>query len=167
MSDLLPLTKVSLHAAGIQYEEMACDPMLADTAAFCEHYGFKLDQSANAIIVVGKADPLKFCCCIVLATTKLDVNKAVCKQMDVKRASFATGDQTQTLTHMEIGGVTPFGLLADIPVYVDAAVMRQSKVVMGGGNRSSKVVLDPAELLKLSTVTVVENLAKPKDETHA
>jgi prolyl-tRNA editing enzyme YbaK/EbsC (Cys-tRNA(Pro) deacylase) len=166
MSDVLPFTKTALKTAGIAYEVMDCDPALADTAAFCAHYNFGLDESANAIVVVGKGDPPTFSCCIVLATTKLDVNKAVCKQMGVKRASFASGDQTKDLTGMEIGGVTPFGLPDNMPIYVDGAVMQQARVVMGGGNRTSKIVLSPAELCKLPNLTVVENLAKPKDGTY-
>ena len=163
MSDLLPITKAALDRAGIVYQEMACNPDLADTAAFCEHYGFTLSESANAIIVAGKADPTKYACCVVLATTKLDVNKAVCKQLGVKRASFANGEQSDELTGMERGGVTPFGLPSGVPVYVDAAVMEQTRVVMGGGNRASKVVLDPKELTKLPTAVVVAGLAKSKD----
>jgi prolyl-tRNA editing enzyme YbaK/EbsC (Cys-tRNA(Pro) deacylase) len=164
MSILLGKVQAALDSAGLQYKEMECDPGLADTAAFCEAYHFSLGQSANAIIVVGKADPLKYACCIVLATTKLDVNKAVCKQMGVKRASFAAGDQTCDITGMEIGGVTPFGIPEDIPIYVDAAVLEQKEVVMGGGNRSSKVILDPQELKRFPGVHIVEDLAKPKPE---
>jgi prolyl-tRNA editing enzyme YbaK/EbsC (Cys-tRNA(Pro) deacylase) len=164
MSGLLGATQTALDQAGLTYKVMDCDPALADTAAFCEHYGFELEQSANAIVVVGKADPLKFACCIVLATTKLDVNKAVCRQMGVKRASFAAAAQTAELTGMEIGGVTAFGLPPDMPVYVDAAVLGQTEVVMGGGNRSSKVLLDPGELRKLPRVQVIEGLAKAKSD---
>lgn len=164
MSILLGKVQAALDSAGLQYKEMACDPGLADTAAFCEAYSFGLAQSANAIIVIGKSDPVKYACCIVLATTKLDVNKAVCKQMGVKRASFAAGDQTRELTGMEIGGVTPFGIPEDIPIYVDAAVLGQKEVVMGGGNRSSKVILSPNELARFPGVQVVEDLAKPKAE---
>jgi len=156
-------TKLALDAAGLSYRVLDCDPELADTAAFCEHYNFSLEQSANAIMVAGRADPVQYACCVVLATTKLDVNKAVCKQLGVKRASFAGGDQTRELTGMDIGGVTPFGLPAGIPIYVDAAVLGQSEVVMGGGNRSSKVVLDPQELVKFPGVVAVEGLAKPKE----
>ena len=162
MSGLLPIVQTGLEVAHIDYEILECDPELADTAAFCENYDFKLDESANAIIVASKTDPVKFACCVVLATTKLDVNKAVCTQMGVRRASFAGHDQSVQLTAMESGGVTPFGLPEDVPVYIDAAVMKQAKVVMGGGNRSSKVVLRPSELLKLPEATVVEGLAKPK-----
>jgi len=142
---------------------MDCDPALADTAAFCEHYGFTLSQSANAILVAGKADPTKYACCVVLATHKLDVNKAVCKKLGVKRASFAGGDVTQELSGMEIGGVTPFGLPETIPILVDAAVLAQPEVVMGGGNRSTKVVLNPQELKRFPGVEIVQDLAKLKE----
>ncbi|HSX31696.1 MAG TPA: YbaK/EbsC family protein [Candidatus Saccharimonadales bacterium] len=164
MPDLLPSVKAALQDAGIVYDTMDCDPALADTVAFCQYYGFRLGEAANAIIVVGKTDPLTFACCIVLATTKLDVNKAVCKQMGVKRASFAGFAQSAQITGMESGGVTPFGLPADMPMYVDAAVLQPARVVMGGGNRSSKVVLSPKELQKLPHAVVVEGLAKPKDQ---
>lgn len=163
MSILLPKTHQYLEAHNLQYREMECDPGLADTAAFCEHYGFEPGDSANAIIVASRTDPVQYCCCVVLATTRLDVNKAVCKLMGVKRASFATAEQTKDLTGMEIGGVTPFGLPDDLPVYVDAAVMDRPEVVMGGGNRSSKVVLAPVELKKLPAVQVISDLAKSKE----
>ena len=163
MSVLLGRTQAALDQAGLQYKVLDCDPDLADTAEFCAHYHFGLDQSANAIVVAGKGDPAKYACCVVLATTKLDVNKAVCKQLGVKRASFASGEQTRELTGMEIGGVTPFGIPAGMPIFVDAAVLQQKEVVMGGGNRSSKVILNPRELLQFPGVTVVENLGKSKE----
>jgi len=163
MSLLLGKVQAALDSAGLKYRELDCDPALADTTAFCEAYHFKLEQSANAIIVVGKSDPLKYACCIVLATTKLDVNKAVCKLLGVKRASFASADQTRDLTGMEIGGVTPFGIPDDVPIYVDAAVLTDNEIVMGGGNRSSKIILDPHELAQYPGVRIVKNLAKPKE----
>jgi len=159
-----PAVETALHAADISYQAMECDPNLADTAAFCEAYGFTAEQSANTILVAGKPRdktlPLSFAACVVRADTRLDVNKAVCKQMGVKRASFASADQTKELTGMMIGGVTAFGLPDDIPIYIDGAVMEPPEVVMGGGNRSSKVILDPQELRKLPNVSIIDDLAK-------
>lgn len=158
-----PKVQEALDANDIQYEVFPCDPGLADTAAFCEHYGFKLDQSANTILVASKkVEPTKYAACVVLATTKLDVNKKVCKLLEVKRASFANGEETVELTGMMIGGVVAIGI-EDMPIYVDSAVMKQEKVVMGGGNRSTKLLLDPKELEKLPNVQIIEELAKPKE----
>lgn len=152
----------ALRDAGIEYDVLACDPQLADTAAFCEHYGFTLEQAANTIIVASKkVDPPRYAVCVVLGTTRLDVNKKVSELIGVKRLSFADAEVTIQLTGMMIGGVTPFGIAA-LPLYVDAGVMEQSQVVMGGGNRSSKVLLHPRELAKLPGMVVVDGLALPR-----
>jgi prolyl-tRNA editing enzyme YbaK/EbsC (Cys-tRNA(Pro) deacylase) len=156
------LVQMALDSYGIEYEVLECNPDFADTAAFCQQYGFSLDDSANTILVASKkVEPVKYAACVILATTKLDVNKTVCKLLGVKRASFATADETKEITSMEIGGVTIFGI-ENIPVYVDAAVLERDKVIMGGGNRSSKILLSPAELKKIPQVEIVQNLAQPK-----
>jgi prolyl-tRNA editing enzyme YbaK/EbsC (Cys-tRNA(Pro) deacylase) len=158
---LLPIVTDALTAHGIAYEVFECDPELADTAAFCAEYGFEPDQSANTIVVASKSvEPTQYVACVVLATTKLDVNKAVCRLMGVKKASFAPMDAALKLSGMEYGGVTVFGLPDSVQVYVDSRVLDRAEVVMGGGNRSSKVVLAPAELLKLPGLQVVTGLAK-------
>lgn len=158
----MPLVKDAADEAALDYDAMACDPLLADTAAFCEKYGFTPEQSANTIIVVGKAEPKVYACCVVLANTRLDVNKKVCQLLGIRKASFASMDETIALSNMEIGGVVAVGVQG-MPVYIDAAVMQQPQVVMGGGNRSSKLLLNPQELLKLPRAEVVEDLAKPKE----
>lgn len=163
MNALLPLVQKSLSDRHVTYKVFECDPELADTAAFCGHYGFSEEQGANTIIVASKADPVQYACCVVLATTKLDVNKKVCQLLGVKKASFAPMEAALQLSGMEYGGVTAFGLPDDIPVYVDSRVMECGEVVMGGGNRSSKLLLDPKELHKIPGMHVVENLAKAKE----
>ena len=155
--------KVSQAVAdyNLKVEELECDPNFADTAAFNEKYGFKPDQGANTILVTSKkVEPAKYAVCVVLASTRLDVNKMVTKLLGVRKASFADGETTKQLTGMEIGGVVAVGIV-DYPIFVDAAVMEQPKVVMGGGNRISKMVLDPRELLKLPNIEVTPNLANP------
>ncbi|MDQ3127126.1 MAG: hypothetical protein M3Q66_01535 [Chloroflexota bacterium] len=143
------------------YELFACDPALADTAAFCAAYGFAPEDSANTIVVVGKSDPPVYAACVVLSTHRLDVNRVV-KQRFGKKASFASPDETRALTGMEIGGVTAFGLPAGLPLWVDAAVMGRERIVLGGGSRSWKVIASPSILGSLPNVEVVEGLAAPR-----
>jgi prolyl-tRNA editing enzyme YbaK/EbsC (Cys-tRNA(Pro) deacylase) len=150
--------RASLDALGVAYEIFPCDPDLADTAAFCAAYGFAPEDSANTILVVGKSNPPKHAACVVLATTRLDVNRAV-KQRIGARASCAPAEDTRRLTGMEIGGVTVFGLPADLPIWVDARVMDRERIVLGGGSRSCKVLASPAILRALPGVEIVEGLA--------
>src|SRR5579883_1414961 len=128
-----------LDALGVPYEVVPCDPALADTAAFCATYGYALEDSANTILVVGKADPPRYAACVVLASTRLDVNRLVRQRLGVRKASFASPDETRRLTGMELGGVTVFALPPDLPLWVDSRVMQRERIVLGGGDRSSKV----------------------------
>ncbi len=160
MFKLLPIVQQALDKYKIDYEVRDCDPNLADTAAFNEAYGFTPEQGANTILVASrKIEPPQFAVCVVSPSTRLDVNKAVCKAMGIKRASFANAEQTQQLTGMEIGGVVCVGI-NDLPILIDSFVMQQPMVIMGGGNRTSKLWLNPQELLKLPNVQVIEELAK-------
>ena len=147
-----------LASSGVAYEVIDCDPALADTAEFCEAYGYALDDSANTIVVVGKTDPPIYAACIVLATTRLDVNKAVRKKLGVRKISFASSEATEALTGMAIGGVTPFGLPVDLPLWVDARVMDRHRIILGGGGRDRKVLASPTILTALGA-EVVEGLA--------
>jgi prolyl-tRNA editing enzyme YbaK/EbsC (Cys-tRNA(Pro) deacylase) len=150
-----------LAGLGVPYELFSCDPALADTAAFCAAYGFEMGDSANTIVVVGKADPRRYAACVVLGTHRLDVNRSVRERLGTRKASFAAADETAEMTGMAIGGVTPFGLPAGPRILVDAAVMARPRLVLGGGSRSWKVLAAPSILLALPNVEVVEGLANP------
>jgi len=148
-----------LDELGVEYEIVPCDPALADTAQFCEAYGYAPEDSANTIVVIGKSDPPAYVACVVLATTRLDVNKAVRNRLGVRKASFADADATRTLTGMEIGGVTAVGLPPDLPVWIDARVMSRPRIILGGGSRFCKILAPPELLTALPNTEVVDGLA--------
>jgi prolyl-tRNA editing enzyme YbaK/EbsC (Cys-tRNA(Pro) deacylase) len=156
-----PGVRAALEDTAVAHEVVPCDPELADTAAFCEAYGYAPEDSANTILVMGKSDPPVFVACVVLATTRLDVNGAVRKRLGVRKASFASADQTRELTGMSIGGVTAFGLPADLPLWVDAAVMGRPRIILGAGSRSAKVLVAPDALREIPGAEVIEGLARP------
>lgn len=138
------------------------DPDLADTAAFCETYGSPLDVSANCVVVAGKrGGETRYAACMVLATTRADVNGVVRKRLDVRKASFAPMDDAVELTGMAYGGITPLGLPSDWPLLIDGAVAATNEVVIGSGVRHSKLIV-PGELLtKLPSAEVIEGLGRP------
>ena len=148
-----------LDRLGSPYELLACDPALADTAAFCQAYGYSPGDSANTIVVVGKSDPPSYAACVVLATTRLDVNRVVRAKLGVRRTSFASLDEARALTGMELGGVTVFGLPAGLPIWVDSRVMGRPEIILGGGSRSWKVKAPPSILAALPGVEIVDGLA--------
>jgi prolyl-tRNA editing enzyme YbaK/EbsC (Cys-tRNA(Pro) deacylase) len=140
------------------------DPGLADTAAFCEAYDVGPEVSANCVVVAGKrGGETRYAACIVLATTKADVNGAVRRHLDVRKCSFAPMDDAVTLTGMEYGGITPIGLPADWPILVDARVVATPHVIIGSGVRHSKIAVPGPALGALPGAEVIEGLAREID----
>ena len=137
------------------------DPALADTAAFCERYGVDPAESANCVVISGRRDgETRFAACVVLATTRADVNGAARRQLDVRKASFAPVDVAVAETGMEYGGITPVGLPAAWPILVDARVAEAPAVVIGSGLRRSKLVLPGAAVAHLPGALVIPSLAR-------
>ena len=149
----------ALEELGVPYERIEVDPAYADTAQFIERYGFPVDRVANTIICASKGQTKRYAACVVLATTRLDVNHAVRKLMGVSRVSFASAEETMDLTGMLIGGVTPLALPADLPIYVDEPVMALDYVLLGGGSRSMKVKISPEVFTRLPGVQMVQGLS--------
>jgi prolyl-tRNA editing enzyme YbaK/EbsC (Cys-tRNA(Pro) deacylase) len=144
-----------LDGLGMAYELQPIDPAFADTAAYCERYGVPLDHAANTIVVASKKEPRQFAACVVKATTRLDVNRAVRRLLNASKVSFASAEETRALTGMLIGGVTVFALPPDLPIYVDDKVLALEWAILGSGSRSSKVRVSPEVLRRLPGVQVV------------
>lgn len=137
------------------------DRALADTAAFCAAYDVALDESANCVVVAGKRDGVtRYAACVVLATTRADVNGVVRRHLDVRKASFAPTDDAVRLTGMEFGGITPIGLPKDWPILVDSRVVAMPHVVVGSGVRHGKIAIAGPALGALPGAHVIEGLAR-------
>ena len=152
----------ALNRHKINYEIVVIDPEYADTAEFCEKYNYEPENSGNTIIVASKRGPKKYVACLVQANARLDVNKVVTRLMEVKRASFASADETKEITGMLIGGVTPFGLPDDMPIYIDQNIKELEFIILGSGDRSSKIKLAGSELSKIANVEFISGLSGVK-----
>ena len=151
--------KNTVPAAEIGVAEI--DPKLADTAAFCERYGIALSKSANCVVVAGRrGSETRLAACVVLATTRADVNGLVRRQLDARKASFAPMDAAVAETGMEYGGITPLGLPEGWPILIDAAVAAAPRVVVGSGVRRSKLALPGLALAGLPGAVVLADLGR-------
>ncbi len=147
-----------LDGMGIDYEVVRIDPDFADTMNFCERYGYPIETSGNTIVVASKRGAKKYSASVVRADKRLDVNRKVCQMMGIKRASFAKPEETSELTGMMIGGVTCLALPPEMPIYVDASLLDQPYVILGGGSRSTKIKTDPSILNMIPNAVVIEGL---------
>ena len=138
------------------------DPALADTAAFCERYGVPPTESANCVVIAAKrGGNTMYAACMVLATTRADVNGLVRRHLDARKASFAPVDAVTAATGMEYGGITPVGLPPDWRVLVDEAVAKTGSVVIGSGIRGSKLRLSGRLVAAIPTAQVLPGLGVP------
>ena len=158
-TDIQAKVAAELAALWVAYETLTIDPEFADTAAFCEKYGYELGVSANTIVIGSRREPRQYCACVVLANTRLDVNHAVRDLMGTRRLSFASAADTVKITGMELGGVTVFALPDGLPLYVDARIMESEFVILGGGDRSTKIKISPTVFDRMSQARVIEGLA--------
>lgn len=138
------------------------DADLADTAEFCAAYGIAPEASANCLVVAGRrGDAVTYAACVVLATTRADVNGTIRRMLDARRASFAPMEDATRLTGMEYGGITSIGLPADWRLLIDARVVEVPEAIVGAGIRAAKISVPGEVLAGLAGAEVVAGLARP------
>lgn len=141
------------------------DPLLSDTAAFCEHYKVGMHQAANCVVLEAKrADRTWFAACVVLGSTRADVNGVARRILNARRISFAPMEQAVERTAMEYGAITPIGLPSDWPILIDRAVVETDHVIIGSGMRKSKLLLAGSALALLPTARVIDGLGQIRKE---
>lgn len=166
-NDVSRIVREALQSLDARFRVVDIDPAFTHTAAYCAHYGYPMEQSANAIMVASKRPAGRNAVCVVLADTRLDVNRRVRSLLGVRKVSFASPEVTLEATGMEIGGVTPFGLPDGLPVYVDSRVVQLDEILVGGGNRSTKIYVDPEVFGRMGSVEIITDLALDLPRTNA
>lgn len=155
-------THAALKRAGVLDDVgvVEIDPALSDTASTQQEYDLQPDVLANCVVVGGKREGNeRLAACVVLATTRADINGVVRRYLDVRKASFLAMERAVTLTGMEYGGITPIGLPAEWPVLADSRVIDTDVVVLGSGVRRSKILISGLLLAQLPNVEVIQGLA--------
>jgi len=161
LSDIDRKVRGVLDELGVEYEAVPSDPTLADTATFCATYGYDQADSPNTLLVKSRGDPPRYVACVVLATTRLDVNGSVRQRLG-RKASFANAEDTVALTGMSLGGITPVALPDGIPIWIDRRVVERKQVILGGGSRRWKIIAAPDFLLRLPGAEIVDGLARER-----
>jgi len=115
------------HATQVGVVEI--DPALADTAAMTSAYGVALSSSANCVVVMGRrGGEERMAACVVRADQRVDVNNAVKRLLDVRKASFLPMERAVGETAMEYGGITPVGLPGGWRLLITAEVLQRFRL---------------------------------------
>ena len=137
-------------------EIFECKDEFSDTQNFCNHYGFDIEDSCNAILIKAKKPEEFYAMFCVLGSTRLDVNQKAKIAMGAKRVSFASREEAEQVTNQIYGGISPLGLPDNIKIFIDKNVVNREKLFIGAGNRVSKFFLSPELLVELTKAEVLD-----------
>ena len=131
-------------------EVFECEDEFSDTQSFCDHYGYKIEDSCNAILIKSKKPEEFYTLFCVLGSTRLDVNHKAKSLMGARKVSFASKEEAEEITSQIYGGISPLGLVPEIKIFIDKQVLPREKIFIGAGNRVSKFFLKPESLVELT-----------------
>tara|TARA_B100000941_G_scaffold67694_1_gene45345 strand:+ start:435 stop:911 length:477 start_codon:yes stop_codon:yes gene_type:complete len=131
-------------------EVFECEDKFSDTQSFCDHYGYKIEDSCNAILIKSKKPEEFYTLFCVLGSTRLDVNHKAKSLMGARKVSFASKEEAEEITSQIYGGISPLGLVPEIKIFIDKQVLTREKIFIGAGNRVSKFFLKPESLVELT-----------------
>ena len=131
-------------------EVFECEDEFSDTQSFCDHYGYKIEDSCNAILIKSKKPEEFYTLFCVLGSTRLDVNHKAKSLMGARKVSFASKEEAEEITSQIYGGISPLGLVPEIKIFIDKQVLTREKIFIGAGNRVSKFFLKPESLIELT-----------------
>ena len=137
-------------------EVFECEDEFSDTQSFCDHYGYKIEDSCNAILIKSKKPEEFYTLFCVLGSTRLDVNHKAKSLMGARKVSFASKEEAEEITSQIYGGISPLGLVQEIKIFIDKEVLTREKIFIGAGNRVSKFFLTPESLVELTQGRVEE-----------
>ncbi|MFL2647857.1 MAG: YbaK/EbsC family protein [Candidatus Actinomarina sp.] len=135
-------------------EVFECEDEFSDTQSFCDHYGYKIEDSCNAILIKSKKPEEFYSLFCVLGSSRLDVNHKAKSLMGARKVSFASREEAEEVTNQIYGGISPLGLVPEIKIFIDREVLNREKIFIGAGNRLSKFFLTPESLVELTQGTL-------------
>lgn len=90
--------------------------------------------------------------------------KQLARALGVKSVSPCDAQTAQKQTGYVVGGTSPFGTRARLPVYVERTILALPEIYINGGKRGFLVRINPQDLPKLLPVTEVEVALAGDDE---
>jgi Cys-tRNA(Pro)/Cys-tRNA(Cys) deacylase len=92
--------------------------------------------------------------CVVVPSDREVSMKRLAAAFDGKAAKMMRPGDAERLTGYHVGGISPFGSRKRVPVAIDEAALRETRVFVNGGQRGLQVELAPDDIVKVLTAVV-------------
>ena len=126
--------RLTEHSETIDTVEHAAQQIGCTEAEIAKTLSFIVDDKPVVVVMAGDGR----------------VNSSKFKALFHTKPSMIPRDRVEEMTGFAPGGVCPFGVPADIPVWLDVSMKRFEYVHPAGGNEFTSVKLTPEELEKAS-----------------
>ena len=87
--------------------------------------------------------------------------KQLARQLNVKSVRPCDPNAAQKHTGYLVGGTSPFGTRAKLPVYAERTIFELPKIYINGGKRGFLVEIDPQDVKAVLGVTEVDVASRP------
>ena len=124
--------RLTVHSETIDTVEHAAAQLGCSEAEIAKTLSFIVDDKPVIVVMAGDGR----------------VNSSKFKSQFHAKPSMIPRDKVKELTGFEPGGVCPFGVKSNIPIWLDVSMKRFDYVHPAGGNEFVSVKLTPAELEK-------------------
>jgi len=108
-------------------------------------------QIAKTLVFIADAQPLL----VVTCGDKKINTKKLTKLLGVKKVKFADGQTVIEATGFSPGGVSPIGLLKDMPLYLDQSLWDFDIVYAAAGTANSALPVSPDRLCEITGATMI------------
>jgi Cys-tRNA(Pro) deacylase len=115
--------------------------------------GVSTDQIGKSLLFLVQGEPV-----LVIANGSKRISyKRLAEYLNTnrKRIKFATSTQVEDLTGYSIGAVPPFGHKEPLKTFIEEGVMDQDAIYAGGGGINTLIRVGTAELLEVTSATLV------------
>lgn len=122
----------------------------ADLAA--QALGVEPAQIAKTLVFLADGQPLLVVTC---GDKKIDAKK-LAKVVGVKKIRFADAEAVAEATGFPPGGVSPIGLVHDIPLYLDQSLWQFAIVYAAAGTANSALPVSPDRLCEITGAKIID-----------
>ncbi|MBW1675779.1 MAG: aminoacyl-tRNA deacylase [Deltaproteobacteria bacterium] len=133
------LNQKGIHFEVIEYEHKEKGAVFA-----AEAMGLPLERTIKTLVVdLGRKRYI-----IVLMPGDKNVDlKSLARAYSVQRAAMADTSTAERLTGYLVGGISPFGTKQNLPVVMEAGLLKFDKVAINAGERGVMLIMDPKDIL--------------------
>jgi Cys-tRNA(Pro)/Cys-tRNA(Cys) deacylase len=152
-----PLPKLVQYAlTGINYEITTFPDTMRDAEEIATFLNLPPAQLFKTLVVILPNNTRKRYLVIIAANQQLDL-KLFAKSMGEKKLVMATHDQAETLTGLQVGGISALALQnKNFKIYLDDSATQFEQIFVSGGKRGLDVKLAVKDFIKITGAKIIK-----------